>query len=191
MLEIKPQPVDGTRRATHLSCPSSSSAPRPLPARTITWDRSESVHRADRAAERLRKLRMSRNETRLLTTIICCALALSSLLVVYLAAYARVTMLGIDQAQMRSVLRQKRQNNETLRAQLADLQSPDRIAAGAARLGLTRDAKRTDYIKPPSPQAQTADAYENAPTTVGESMAGSQGTASGPTSDDNSTNRND
>jgi hypothetical protein len=136
---------------------------------------------------------MSRSEARLLTSTVICALAICTVLVGYLAAYAHVTMLGIDQAQMRSVLRQKRLDNETLLAQLADLQSPTRIAAGAARLGLTRDAKRIDYIKPTDspPQTQTADAYDNAATTAGGSMAGSQGTDSGPTSGDNSTNRND
>lgn len=194
MLEIKPRYADGIRRTALSSRPSSSSAARALPARTtVTWERPESTRRAERTAERIRNRRMSRSETRLLTTTVCCALAICGLLVVYLAAYARVTLLGIDQAQMRSVLRQKRLDNETLKAQLADLQSPDRIAAGAARIGLTRDAKRIDYIKPPSPQPQlkTADAYDNTATTAGGSMADSQGTDSGPTSDDNSTNRND
>ncbi len=103
--------------------------------------------------------RLARSEARLLALAISGTALVCGLLVVYLAAYAHVTLLGIDQAQIRVAVRQKRLDNETLRADLAALQSPDRIAAAAqGTLGMTRAPRRVDYIVPPLPQASLSQA---------------------------------
>ena len=134
---------------------------------------------------------MARSEARLLTAAIAFTVVVCGLLVIYLAAYARVTLLGIDQAQARTSLRAKSLQNETLKAQLADLGSPTRIKAYAVKMKLTKDARRTDYIKPASGlPTQTASADGVATTDAG-SVAASEGTSSGPTPDGNSTTRHD
>jgi len=81
--------------------------------------------------------RLARSEARLMGIAVTSAVVVCALIVIYLAAYAHVTLLGIDQARARVQLRQDQQRNETLRATRDYLQSPDRVAAAATALGMT------------------------------------------------------
>lgn len=95
---------------------------------------------------RTQNRRLTRSELRLLVSTVAFAIVFCGLLVVYLSAYARVTSLGIEQAQMRTELRAKRLTNQLLLAELASLKNPDRITAKAVALGLTKHSSQVDYI---------------------------------------------
>lgn len=133
--------------------------------------------------------RMAKSEARLVTMAVACVVIVCGLLVVYLAAYAHITLLGIDQAQMRTSLKQKRNENETLKATLAALQSPDHVTAAALAMGMTCDHRHTYYIAPSATNtlARTAaNSHSNSPA----AQSGPQVANSGPTDNDNSA-RND
>lgn len=228
MLETKPQSVGRTspsRSSARLSSPSALGAAtaRSLPPRPSFSERdSREAERAARRAtgEQTRNRRMTRSEARLLTWTVSSATVVCGLLVLYLAAYAHLTMLGIESAKAQHDYREKWQTNQMLRAQVAALRNPDRIAAKAVRLGLTKDSKRVDYFLPPRTAPQSAAILPPAPpvlalgdgprqdafsddassdnnhdnatmmTRVG-GEAGPQGTDSGPTTDDNFATRHD
>jgi cell division protein FtsL len=217
MLETKPQTIGRTARATPLrSLASPSFTGRTATAHAIPAPERD-ARTAERAARRAvggrtRSQRMDRSEARLLAWTVSAAILVCGLLVVYLAAYARVTTLGLAQSKMRAVYRAEWQENQLLRAQEAALKSPYRIADRAERLGLTKDHKRVDYIPPsvsmpdaPAPimlgAAAQADAFADSnvtTTTAGDAVANkagseadSQGTDSGTTKDDNSADRHD
>lgn len=82
----------------------------------------------------------------MLTVAIACTALVCGLLIIYLGAYARVTLLGLDQARARVTLRQMQTENEMLRAQSAALQSPTRISAHAQSLGMVRGSSQVCYI---------------------------------------------
>lgn len=220
MLETKPQSVGraaSPRPSARLSSSAlgASSAARPLPSRApLTERRSQEAERVARRATdgQARSRRMTRSEARLLTWTVTSAVVVCGLLVLYLAAYAHLTLLGIEQAKAQHDFREKWQMNQMLRAQVASLKNPDRIAAGAVRLGLTKDCKRVDYIAPSRPVSAPAsptvlalgdgagrEAFSDAASadddndatamTRVEGAAGAQGTDSGPTTDDNSAAR--
>jgi hydrogenase maturation factor HypE len=86
------------------------------------------------------------------TATVCC------LLLIYLAAYAQVTKLGIAQANMRLALRQERIENAILGAQYDWLRSPRRISDAAANFKMARDAERTVYITGAQPGPTVSDA---------------------------------
>ncbi len=165
---------------------------RPLPALSPRpGARTPSAHPAaapasSRAPRRAAALpdRMARSEARLLTTAVTCTAVVCALLVLYLAAYAHITQLGINQAQMRTALRQKRLENETLKATLAGMRNPDHIAAFALAKGMTRDPRRVDYIAPPPPAPSVARLAS--PSSLDDTPATNrpQGTNSGSTDDD-------
>lgn len=92
-------------------------------------------------------------ETRLLTVAIGVTCMVCALLVVYLAAYAHVCLLGIDQSNTRTELHKAQLESETLRDRLASLQSPDHVTKSAVRLGMTRDVRHVDYITPGNDKA--------------------------------------
>lgn len=137
-------------------------APRPL------GDRSESGARASSRARtaaygnaveaprpdvspaprsRRRAGRAGRSEMRLMGAATACTAVVCGLLLLYLAAYAHVTRLGIDQAQARVRLRQTQLRNEMLRAQCDGLQSPQRILTAAQAQGMTpRGSVPINYI---------------------------------------------
>lgn len=195
MLETKPQPVDRTvRMAARPASRASLTADSPPTARPSQRASSDTSVRPDRAAKAAGN-RLSRSEARLLTMAISCTVVVCTLLVLYLAAYAHVALLGIDQAKMRTQLREKRLQNEMYRAQVADLQNPDRVAAAATALGLTREHKRVDYIAPPTPEADRIPAGVTASSddavTDRRGKAGLQVANSGPIPDDNQPTRND
>jgi len=81
-----------------------------------------------------------------------CTIVVCGLLLVYLAAYAHVTRLGIDQAGARGQLRRNRLQNEMLQAERDRLQSPSRIIGAATALGMTeRGSIKVEYV----PQANS------------------------------------
>ncbi len=109
------------------------------------------------AAHRNGRNRMARSEGRLLTFAVAATTLMCAVLVIYLAAYAHVSQLGLDQARARVALRQARLDNDILQAKLARLQSPSRIAAAAHGLGMTADTRPATYLSAQDTAAQTAD----------------------------------
>jgi len=167
MLETKQPTREDTARTSARPLPSSA----PRPGTSTPSARSASAPVPPRTARRAAKLpdRMARSEARLLTMAVTCTAVVCALLVLYLAAYAHITFLGINQATMRTALREKRLENETLKATLASLQNPDHVAAFALAKGMTRDPRRIDYIAPPpaAPVFARTDrlsSFSNAPT---------------------------
>lgn len=183
MLETKPQPIERTvrmaaRPASRASAGHAASALPRTPERPVP---APSPERAD--------ARLSRSEARLLTTAISCTVIVCTLLVIYLAAYAHVTLLGMGQATLRRELREKRLENETLKADLAVALNPNRVASDAAALGMKRDYRRVDYIAPPPRQGE-GDA-ELARSTTSNDVSDRVATNSGPTADQFQPARND
>lgn len=102
---------------------------------------------AARPAASPRARRMGRAEVRLMGLATTCTAVVCGLLLVYLAAYARVTRLGIDQAEAHTLLVRRQLQNEMLRAERDRLQSPQRVVSAATALGMTpRGATRVNYI---------------------------------------------
>ena len=213
MLDTKPQTARHTAHSRSFSSrlspgPSGASTAHALPPREPMPDqgRRQAEREARRAAlGRPRGSRVSRSEARLLTWTVTSAIVVCGLLVLYLAAYAHLTMLGIEQSKAQHALREKWQQNQMLRAQEAALKNPDRIAARAVRLGLTKDSSRVDYIRPTSAiaglpvvsapilleGAANTGTFSDDGVTDGGGKAGSWGTNSGPKTEDNFTARND
>ena len=209
MLETKPHTAGYAARPRPSSSRLSSglsgaSAARALPSREplTDYDRRQAEREARRATgERSRTGRIPRSEARLLTWAVTSAVVVCGLLVLYLAAYAHLTMLGIAQSKAKHDLREKWQLNQVLRAQEATLRSPDHIAARAVRLGLTKNSVRVDYIRPisqgtgvstPPPPVVLDDAAQASVFSVNTvTKAGPKGTNSGPKTEDNLTARND
>jgi len=182
MLETRQPTREETARTSARPLPASS--PRPQPRGPAARPASAPAPaRAPRRAARVPD-RMARSEARLLTMAVTCTAVVCALLVLYLAAYAHITQLGINQAQMRTALRQKRLENETLKATLAGLQNPDHVAAFALARGMTRDPRRVDYIAPPPPAPAVA--RMASPSSLDDTSAINrpQGTHSGSTDDD-------
>lgn len=205
MIETKPQPMERTLRMAARSAirPSTARAAsalprtktRPEPEAAPSSVKSERTTRARRVSTA--DARLSRSEARLLTMAISCTVIVCALLVVYLAAYAHVATLGMGQAQLRTELRQKRRENETLKATLAVSLNPDRISTRANQLGMTRDHRRVDYIVPPPAEEDSA-RLSRTPTTVNSfgspatntgGEAGLQVANSGPEADEQQSNR--
>lgn len=205
MIETKPQPMERTLRmaARPATRPSTERAASALP-RTKTQPEPEaapSSAKSERTARARRvstaDARLSRSEARLLTMAISCTVIVCALLVVYLAAYAHVTMLGMGQAKLRTELRQKRLENEKLKAALAVSLNPDLVAKNAAELGMTRDHRRVDYIAAPPTEdgaklSQTPVDINSfgSPATKTGGEAGLQVANSGPTADQEQPNLN-
>jgi hypothetical protein len=80
------------------------------------------------------------------TLAVACTSVFCGILVFYLASYAHITNLGLSQAHARVQLRQLKQDNEILREQNAQLESPDRILAAATALGMVEGQKRVCYV---------------------------------------------
>ncbi len=100
-----------------------------------------------RALPSARSSRLSRSEMRLMGIATTCTAVVCTLLLLYLAAYARVTQLGIAQASARGHLHQAQLRNELLSAERNSLESPQRIVAAATAEGMTpRGATPVNYI---------------------------------------------
>ena len=119
-------------------------APRPVPS-------------ARSAARRAGRSRMARSEARLLTVAVVGTALMCAVLVIYLAAYAHVSQLGLEQARARAQLRQARLLNDQLEAQVARLQSPTRVAAAAQAMGMAPASTPVTYIFGSDTAARTAD----------------------------------
>jgi len=151
MLETRtPQDSNRTRRLDALPR-SASRAPadrRPLASGNAALRPAPLDERpAPRPAASPRARRMGRAEMRLMGMATTCTAVVCGLLLVYLAAYARVTRLGIDQAEAHTLLVRRQLQNEMLRAERDRLQSPQRVVAAATALGMTpRGATRVNYI---------------------------------------------
>ena len=104
-----------------------------------------------------RSSRLGRSEMRLMGLATICTAVACALLLLYLAAYAQVTRLGIDQAQARTQLRQFQIRNELLEAERNALESPQRIDAAAAAAGMVpRGSTPVDYVSANSVRRQQA-----------------------------------
>ncbi len=100
-----------------------------------------------RPAHLPRQGRLGRSEMRLMGLATTCTAVVCGLLLLYLAAYANVTQLGISQAQARSAVRASRLKNEMLRAERDRLQSPERVTVAAEKQGMApRGATPVTYI---------------------------------------------
>ena len=93
--------------------------------------------------------RLVRQEARLVAAAVICTTVVCTLLVVYLAAYAQVSSLGIQMSKARVELRRQHLLGETLRAQVARAASPDRIAAAAVKNGMVLEhTQQICYVNP-------------------------------------------
>ena len=102
-----------------------------------------------RPAAAVRPNRLGRSEMRLMGLASACTTVVCGLLLLYLAAYAHVTRLGIDQANARVQLRRNLMQNEMLQAERDRLQSPPRVVAAAMALGMTeRGSVPIEYLSP-------------------------------------------
>ena len=91
--------------------------------------------------------RLGRSEMRLMGLATACTAAVCGLLLLYLAAYAQVTRLGIDQADARAQLRRNLLQNEMLRAERDRLQSPQYVILRAEALGMSsRGSTPVEYL---------------------------------------------
>ena len=79
---------------------------------------------------------------RLMGAATTCTAVVCGLLLLYLAAYAHVTQLGIEQSRALAQLRDNRVRNEMLRAKCDQLQSPQYIIP--CRIAAGHDAARRD-----------------------------------------------
>ena len=103
--------------------------------------------------------RLARSEMRLMGVATTSTAIVCALLLLYLAAYAHVTQLGIEQAQARVQLRRNQVQNEMLQSERDRLESPQRVIAAATAGGMTpRGAAPVNYI--PACAAQPKQAQE-------------------------------
>lgn len=135
----------------------SSARPERLPARNPSNRRSQAQaaparEQAQGGAERRplpssRSNRLSRSEMRLMGIATICTAVVCALLLLYLAAYAQVTQLGIAQAQARTELHRNQMRRQLLEAERNSLESPQRIEAAAAAEGMApRGRTPIDYV---------------------------------------------
>ena len=153
--DVTPTP----RRAERSLYMSAAAAPSPY----RTTEPSPEVARPSRKHSSADRLLQS--EARLLMVAGAGATIFCAILVIYLAAYARVTNLGLAQSHARVHLSQLKQENETLRAQLAAAQNPARIVTQASALGMTSGAGQVCYISRDGSAVQ-------ANTNTGEPLSG-------------------
>lgn len=100
-----------------------------------------------RALPSARSSRLSRSEMRLMGVATACTAVVCALLLLYLAAYAQVTQLGIDQSTARTELHRNQMRRQLLEAERNALESPQRITAAAIAEGMVpRGRTSVDYI---------------------------------------------
>ena len=144
-------------RMTPISSRTGRSEARTAAARPLTAPRTNlrsqavpepsSADAVRRALPSARQSRLARSEMRLMGLATACTGLVCALLLLYLAAYANVTQLGIQQAQARTQLRQNQIRSELLQAERNSLESPQRIVAAATAQGMTpRGATPVDYV---------------------------------------------
>ncbi len=166
----------------------SSARPERLPARSPSGSRSQAQAAPARARPgetgrrplpSTRSSRLSQSEMRLMGIATACTAVVCALLLLYLAAYAQVTQLGIAQAQARKELYHNQMRRQLLEAERNSLESPQRIEAAAAAEGMApRGSTPIDYIS--VRQAETGP-QENGAQENGAQKNGAQENALGNT----------
>jgi cell division protein FtsL len=100
-----------------------------------------------RAARRaLVRSRLARSEARMLTLAVAVTALMCAVLVVYLAAYAHVTQLGLEQAAAHRQLAQEISDGRQLEVEQAELQDRGRIVAEARKLHMTLYTGPMTYV---------------------------------------------
>jgi cell division protein FtsL len=197
MLDTRMTPISARpRRSPGSARPEARSNVRPLAERTAGAARTARREQAARewepaarevvSAEPIRRAlpsarqsRLARSEMRLMGLATACTGIVCALLLLYLAAYAHVTQLGIEQAQARGQLRQNQVRSELLQAERNSLESPQRIIAAAMAQGMTaRGGTPVNYIT-----ANQNDVQQNGAEFASDS---DQGSRSGTTEDSSS-----
>ena len=82
----------------------------------------------------------------MLTLAVGVTALMCAVLVIYLAAYAHVTQLGLEQDDAHQQWIQAERENHLLQVQQAELQNPASIATRAAHLGMTLYTGPTIYV---------------------------------------------
>lgn len=136
---------------------------------------------APRAKSKERVDRLTRSHRNMVTVVTAATLIVCTLLVAYLACYARVVSLGLAQSHSRMMLHQRLMLAETLRSECAAAARPEQIAADAVAMGMVAQHMRVAYVSAPPTgdatpqplplQAQTA-ARPNSAGTVSAADAG-------------------
>lgn len=90
--------------------------------------------------------RLAKSEAKLMTAAIGATALICTVLVIYLFSYARISSLGMREAQARTDLRQARAVNETLLTEYSNLRSPHNIVQAAVAMKMQENAPVTDYI---------------------------------------------
>jgi len=187
MLETR-RPPNSTRTRRMTATPGPT-APRASSAASVTRPRfvgntalgeaqtapKSAPHTASRPVSKPRPSRLGRSEMRLMGVATVCTAVVCGLLLLYLAAYAQVTRLGIAQAQARADLRDNRLKNMMLRAECDGLESPQHVIKAATLLGMTpRGSIPIRYIAAPGVSNHGANSDWN---------GGERGTNGGTTAD--------
>jgi len=148
MLETRTSPAPSSNL-------SAGASPRPREAaRTLPPAGRGAAARADGRS------RLARSEARLLALAVTATALMCAVLVVYLAAYARVQQIGLEQTQALSERHRLTLEHDQLQKQLADLQCPARVARAAQAQGMTQGGVAAKYINASDGAAQTADGRE-------------------------------
>ena len=146
---------------------SSRSQAQTAPAR----EQSAAEEPGRRALPSARSSRLGRSEMRLMGVATTCTVVACALLLLYLAAYAQVTQLGIEQSAARRVLHQNQMHRLLLEAERNTLESPQHITAAAIAQGMVpRGRTPVDYIAARNKNAQEANTQEA--STQGNSTGG-------------------
>ena len=183
MLETRMNPISAGARRSPAPARSEarSSAARSLSAPRI-GGRDQAV-REQPAAEPIRRTlpsarqsRLNRSEMRLMGFATACTAVVCALLLLYLAAYAHVTQLGIEQAHARGQLHQNQLRSELLQAERNSLESPQRIVAAAVAQGMTpRGATPVNYVAAAQTGAAHSDMKQDSASLASDWDQGSNG----------------
>jgi hypothetical protein len=127
-----------------------SSVNRPLSRGNTALDPAPVAPARVQTRPSVRLNRLARSEMRLMGIATTCTAVVCGLLLLYLAAYAQVTQLGVAQSEAQHRLKQVQIKNQILRAKRDQLESPQRIIAAAVTLGMTpRGTTTINYIHAP------------------------------------------
>ena len=134
---------------------------------------------ARRALPSARSSRLGRSEMRLMGIATTGTAVVCALLLVYLAAYAQVTQLGIAQSSARLELRHNQLRSQLLEAERNALESPQRIIVAAVAQGMVpRDRTPVNYVAVPQRITETEQK-----TGQTDAQSASQGNSGGTTED--------
>ena len=105
-------------------------------------------------------LRLEKSERRLMSFAIGITGLICVLLVAYLAVYANLTRLGIEDSQARMLERSLQVDNDRLRLEYAELRSPERVSAAAVAQKMSTSGTVVDYINPKQLETVAADSQQ-------------------------------